>query len=381
MKVLSLLKNIVIRKRQAIHCSIEKQKKILFSMPEPNDDFDRSYFQYNCQKKLLGFLFNILSNSAGFILFIFFYFKIKSKIPSESITECESVFLSNDISKNIVPDTLHEEFKNIQYNSYLASFILTVDDKKFVRNLWKRHPFSFYFLYKCMMKISMYSAQIQLHSPRAIITYAEYSFTSSVLTTYCNHRNVEHINIMHGEKVFDIVDSFFRFNRCYVWDEFYIDLFIKLRAYNEQFIVAIPPSLKMNLNENIKPIYDFTYYLMNENEVQLKRINVNLEALKRRKKKICVRPHPRYSNVMLVRKIFSGFSVEDTSLVSIKESIEKTNGIISLYSTVLLQGHLNNRNVIIDDLTSEENYKKLFEVDYIMLKKQHNLLSKIMHER
>ncbi|SUY45689.1 Uncharacterised protein [Clostridium putrefaciens] len=383
MKLLSLLKRVVIitKKDKVMICSLEKQKEILCSLSEPKDDYERSYFQYICQKRQMGFLFNILSNFSAFFLFIIFYFKLSLKVMSKSVTECEAVFLSNDISRNILPDTLYEEFKEIMYNNNFDAFILTKDDKRFVRGLWKRHPLSFYFLYKCMMKISMYSAQIQMYSPKAIITYSEYSFTSSVLTTYCKLMNVEHINVMHGEKLFDIVDSFFRFDRCYVWDEFYKDLFIKLRAYNNQFIVEVPPSLKMDLSYDIKPIYDFTYYLMNENEVQLNLIKNSLETLKSQNKRIAVRPHPRYSNKRLISKVFNGFSIEDCPIVSIKESFEKTSGIMSQYSTVLLQGSYNNKNIIIDNLTNEENYKRLFEVDYIMLSKPHKLLSEIINER
>ena len=382
MKFLLVLKNIVIiiKKRKTKNYGVKKQKEILLSFPKPKDDYERSYFQYMCQKRKMGFLFNILSNFLGFFLFIIFYFKLSLNVINKNEKKCDAVFLSNDIPKNILPDSLSEEFKEILYNNNFDAFILTKDDKRFVKNLWMKYPISFYFLYKCMMKISMYSGQIQIFDPKAIITYAEYSFTSSVLTAYCNQINIEHINLMHGEKIFDIVDSFFRFNRCYVWDPFYKDLFIKLRAYENQFMVEIPPSLNMKLNHNIEYIYDFTYYLMNENGEQLKKISAILQVLKSRKNKIAVRPHPRYSNMMLVKRIFSDFSIEDYSKVSIEESFGKTNGIISLYSTVLLQGSYNNKNVIIDDFTSKEDYKNLFELDYIMLSKPHKLLSAIIND-
>lgn len=65
---------------------------------------------------------------------------------------------------------------------------------------------------------------ITKYQSKAIVVHNEYSFTSSILTAYCETRNVLHINVMHGEKMYYIRDSYFRYDRCYVWDAYYRDL-------------------------------------------------------------------------------------------------------------------------------------------------------------
>lgn len=369
----------VIGKYKEANCSVEKQKQILHSFSEPKDNYERSYFQYICQNRKMGFLFIILSNLAGFFLLFFSYFKISLNNTSGDSVECEAIFFSNNDSKSNIPDTLHNEFKDIMQNENFEVFRITKEDKKFINKLWKKYPFSFYFIFKCMIKISMYSGQIQKYSPNTIITAAEHSFTSSILTTYCNSLNIEHINVMHGENLFNINSSFFRFDRCYVWMEFHKDLFIKLRAYNNQFIVEAPSSLNLNLNYSYSPIYDFTYYLGYENEAELRRIKDSIDVLKNQGKIVSVRPHPRYSNLTLISKIFRDFDVEDFSTISIKESLERTNALISLCSTVLLQGSYNKKDVVIDDLSRKEEYKKLLEADYIMMSRPHKLLSEVVN--
>lgn len=385
MRFLYLLRNIVIniKRRSSKDCTIQKQKAYIYSLPEPIDDFERSFYQYKCQKYKSSFLFNMIANLSGLFLFLLHYINIKlsSKWVNDKKKQGDAVFFANDIDKNIIPSELHKEFRTIINSNNFDAFMLTKDDKIFIKKLIRRYPFSFYYLYKCMIKISMYSAQINMYKPKAIVVYAEYSFTSSVLTAYCNYRGIEHINVMHGEKLFDIVDSFFRFDRCYVWDQFYKKLFIKLRAEKKQFIIAIPPSLKMNLEDDEYALYDYTYYLMNESKVQLNIIKDKLNILKQKGKNIAIRPHPRYSDITLVKKLFIDYIIEDPRSISIKESIKRTNTLISLYSTVLLQGYYNNKSIVIDDLSNLQSYSVLFDSEYIILSKPHKLLSEIINER
>ena len=81
-----------------------------------------------------------------------------------------------------------------------------------------------------MVKLAMYRYQYEVYHPKAMIVDEEYSYTSSFLTEYCHRLGVEHIDIMHGEKLYFIRDTFFCFDRCYVWDGYYRDLFCQLRA-------------------------------------------------------------------------------------------------------------------------------------------------------
>ena len=51
------------------------------------------------------------------------------------------------------------------------------------------------------------------------------------------------------------------------------------------------------------------------------------------------------------------------------------------YSTVLYQAYSCRKHIVIDDITSEQEYKKLREQKYIMLNKEHLLLSKELIEK
>ena len=76
------------------------------------------------------------------------------------------------------------------------------------------------------------------YTPKDLYVSAEYSFTSSILTAYCERNRVRHINVMHGEKTFFIREAFSRFHIFYVWDDFYIKLFHQLRANRTEYVVC-----------------------------------------------------------------------------------------------------------------------------------------------
>src|SRR5690606_14187501 len=132
----------------------------------------------------------------------------------------------------------------------------------------------------------------------------------------------------------------------------YVNLFSQLKASPNQFLVNVPQALKLSLNDSIQKKYYLTYYLAGESEEILLRIKKAIDRLKR--KNICLRLHPRYSDENLIKKIFSNFTIENPSKISLKESFETTERVVSLFSTVLYQGYLNNKTVVIDDLSHAE---------------------------
>lgn len=354
---------------------IQKQKEYLAHFAEPMDDIERSFFQYKCQMKFKGKVMALALNSAFF--FMTLVYLVKKTPSSEKMPEerKDAVFLSNDISRDILPLELLSEYPDISYENYDDVLNLNSEDKKFILKLIKRYPFSWVFTFKCLLKLSMYSARIHRNHPKAIITYAEYSFTSSVLTAYCAINDVEHINVMHGEKMFYMRDSFFHFHRCYIWDVYYKELFLQLRAAPEQFIVSIPKSLKLDLNRIVAKKYDFTYYLAAESKNELMTIHNTLKKLSEKGYSIAIRPHPRYTNIKIANDIFEDFEMEDFHLIDIESSILRTKHAVSLYSTVLNQAYHNGVEIIIDDITNPEKYHKLMELQYICLNKEHKLLS------
>lgn len=235
------------------------------------------------------------------------------------------------------------------------------------------------FLLKILIKVRLYDYVIHCYNPCAIVVCDEYSFTSSVLTHYCNERGIEHIDCMHGEKLYYIRDSFFHYNRCYVWDYYYKELLLSLRAEPNQFIISIPPSLRFENTESEK-IYDYTYYLGGEEKEGLKRILNCLNDLNNSNNHIAIRPHPRYTNLDELQEMILGttIEIEDCGAISIEESLLRTRNAISVYSTVLNQAYSNGINIVLDDISDPFKFEKLCDMQYIMLHKKHVLLSQVM---
>ena len=105
-----------------------------------------------------------------------------------------------------------------------------------------------------------------------------------------------------------------------------------------------------------------------------------LEQLYKSGNKISIRPHPRYSNMDIVKKIFTFADVEDTTQISIEQSLLQSGAAISLYSTVLNQALCNSIPIIIDNMSNPENFNKLKELGYVCLYKKHRLLSEVLEK-
>ena len=359
--------------------SVAEQKAFLEKQPEPKDDFERSYLQYRAQMFLLRKGMPLLLNLAALPLLALYALRPPKGGMQPLTAQTDAVLLFAD-SDSIVPASLRREFTISQCKDFQAHLLLTGDDFRFLRQLRRRYPFAFYFRLKCMLKVSMFRSVIDACQPKALICSEEYSFTSSVLTAYCQQMGVEHINIMHGEKLFYIRDSFFHFDRCYIWDEGYRKLFTALRADPTQFCVALPPDLQPWDATGIEKTVDYTYYLQAEDGETLKKIASALRTLREQGNVVAVRPHPLYSDLAQVRELFHGCLIEDKANTDIRTSILRTRHVISAYSTVLLQAYTNGVPIVIDDISNSGHFQHLRELQYQMLSVEHTLLSECTAE-
>lgn len=359
---------------------VDKQRKYIEKLGNPRDEIERSYFQYKCQMQFNGKGITFLLNLVSFPVAIIYWVKYGKKGQVNKMEPKSLVFFRDGKPENILPKSLKNKY-NIIESDPVEGTLLTEKDKKFIKKIIYRYPFSWQFILKCLIKIGRYSFAIEEYSPEAIAVCAEYSFTSSVLTEYCKQRNIKHIDVMHGEKMYYMRDSFFKFDECYIWDEYYGKVLTSMKAEGNQFVVEVPASLKFN--EGLPRIqkYDYTYYLGAESEDVLKKIAKILEKLYENGKRISIRPHPRYSNMDFVKKIFAFANVEDTKKISIEQSLLQSGAAISLYSTVLNQALCNSIPVIIDDMSNPTNFNKLRELGYICLYKEHELLSNVMRKQ
>ena len=379
-----MLRSVVIRlngdRNTLFDVPMARQKAILEGLPEPKDLLKRAYAQYRCQMMLERPILRAGYQLAAMLLLPVYRRQLLRRPASRKEETADAVFAFGG-PDTILPCSLRQEYPGIrQVRDFQNALFLTREDCSFLRELARRYPTAFYFRFKCMAKLAMYRSLYETYRPKAIIVSEEYSYTSSFLTEYCHRLGVEHINVMHGDKLYDIHDTFFCFDRCYIWDQFYRDLFCELRAEPTQFRMEMPPSMQPWDAQDVEKAVDYTYYLQAETSQMLEKIAKSLQTLQKSGAVVAVRPHPLYSDMETVRRLFSDFEIEETAEVGIETSILRTRHVIGLYSTVLYQAHINHVPVVIDDLTDPERFMQLKSLRYIMLDKPHGLLSALLQE-
>ena len=175
---------------------VSKQKKYIAKLGNPRDEIERSYFQYKCQMQFNGKGITFLLNLVSFPVAILYWFKYGKKVQVNRLEHKNLVFFRDGKPENILPKSLKKRYKAIESNP-VEGTLLTAKDKKFIKGIICRYPFSWQFILKCLIKIGRYSFAIEEYSPEAIAVCAEYSFTSSVLTAYCKQRNIKHSQLFN----------------------------------------------------------------------------------------------------------------------------------------------------------------------------------------
>ena len=357
---------------------VKKQEKYVKHFSEPKDEFERSYFQYCCQMKLYGPFLHAMLNVAALPLSVVYLIKYKRNSVAKADSH-ECVFIKNGLPENIIPTSLRQREKEIPAVE-LTDNLLTKSDTAFLRKLFRRYPFSWMLWLKTIVKLSQYSAVISKHSPSVLVSCDEFSFTSSIMTKYCRQNGIKRINVMHGEKLYFMRDSFVDYDEYYVWNQYYVDLLVELGARKEQFRVELPESMVIKKRGDVCICYDYTYYLADESKDTLQVISSTLRTLYDKGKRVSIRPHPRYSDMKLVNEMFDFANIEDYRSVTIEQSLLQTDTAISLFSTVLNQAVSNSIPIVIDDLSNRKHFEKLKELKYVVLNKEHKLLSEIIGE-
>lgn len=348
--------------------SSKEQMEYLHSIKCPRTDLERSYAQYRCQNYYRPKRVIICQEIAAAIIcpFFFFYCICRRLFSRTKGTHIDAIGEFKGMPE-IVPDCLNNEYE-IHNEFWGANPSLGWKDYGFAFSLAIRYFFSPYFVLKCLAKVAAYSTLLRLYTPRAIIVHSEYTFTSSILTYYCESRDVKHINVMHGEKLLYIGWSFFRFTICYVWSEHYRQLLVDMGAEPSQFVIAIPPALKIDPDKSFKAeaFADYKYYLQIYTEEELVRIVASLSFIEKEGKTLRYRPHPRFSDISLLEKIVPNNQIEYPREVDILTSVASCRTAIGFCSTVLYQAFLCNKEVILDDVTYKLGYEQLFDHRYVL---------------
>lgn len=367
----------------AFEIDIEKQLEYLKKLNEPKNDYEQSFNQYKCQQFLLPTYEKIFKNLISIIInpiLILIGFIRRSSADFEK--NVDAIYVQNGISKEIIPNTIKKKYREIKTLSFSEGFCLDSKEIRIVLNIFRLYPLSPYFSLKILLKLSLYCYIIKKYKPKAIITYCETSYSCAIITYYCELFNIKHINIQHGDFLKRITFSYFRFSEFYVWDQFYIDLFTSLKCINTKYIIEYPEMLlklkKIESNDH-NAVYDLTYYLSNEDYDTLINIRGILIKLKMQGKLCKIRVHPRETDLKLALYIFKDFFVEIPKDVSLLESLNTTQKACALCSTVLYQAEISGKGVVIDDCSNKAQFEQLKKVDYIMLKKNHEVLSSLLN--
>ena len=376
MNYFKILRFLQLGDRGAFDVPVEQQRAFLESLGEAKNDIDRGYKQYLCQNFFVPqwkvWLLNIVA--AVVVPFIVLFFLLKRCFVREE-QHVDTMMEHKDMDE-VVPTIVWEKY-NPTEKYWKQGASMSFNDFSFLIRLVSRAPHHPYFILKSWMNVVLYSDMIRRHSPEVMIQFGEFSFSSSILTAYCHRHGVKHIDIMHGEKLWFIRDAFFHYDECYVWDEYYAELFRDLKAEPNQFRVALPTSMHFTIEtyQNQNYYADYKYYLALYTEEQIKEIVHSMKFARSNGKTVKYRPHPRYSDVELLRKYVSEEEIEQPKDVDILCSVSNLDYAVGSYTTVLSQAYFSGKNVVLDNVTYKSQYDKLKELKYILSSTNPILLS------
>lgn len=356
---------------------VRKNIKIMNSFNTPKDDYERSYFQYKCQITRTGdgVLINLIKAMGNMLSFfiVVLLLIMKPKKVTRVNKNNDACYFSHG-SKDLIP---FEEIKLYDNIVVLRNndLLYNKNVKKYLICLIKKYPFSYLFVLKNIAKIAIYENMISKYNPISIIdTALEASYSSSILTNYCEKYGVNHISVQHGEIDFRGITSFFRFTKCYLWNNHFVDICLKQRTEKTQFKVAVPKCL---IFEDKNQICKYKYFLQAQSNEDFKIIRSTMDKIS---DDYIVRNHPTYYKKDDIEGFFENKNIEDAEKVNIEDSIMESEYIISESSTVLYQAYLNGKIVVMDDVTHPNIISFLDEINYIMLNKPHKLLSELLKE-
>ncbi len=355
------------------------QEAYINKFPEPVNSFERSYYQYLCQCAMNKILWNFTNIIAPLLIIAFLARNVFSRRVVAKEKKVELICLVFGVSEDMVPTSLIREFKSSLFVTDARHYRINKSDLKWLLSLWLKKPLSFLFVYKLLIKVSRYRSLIETYSPKCIATHSEYSCTSALVTDFCNRNGVKHYNFMHGEKPYYIRDAFFYFNKMFVFDEHYLKLFKTLRAECDLFKVEVPGKFLRNGSHEIKKEYDYCYYLAAEKKTTLRKIFESLYKMKLSGRKVKVRSHPRWTDTGAVDLLSKEFGIEvEDGAIPIEDSLASVDGVISLFSTVLLHASLLRKEICVDNVTNYPFYEKLLDLDLIFLKNKHIKFSDLL---
>lgn len=387
-----------VKYEKGIFNSVDRWMNYIDKLRVPKNDFERVHNQYLCDAfitKIVTKGENFIRNAIAFPICIISVIgtSVYSLIKQDRFSEqCDAVELcmgrknAASSQNNEYPHELTAQFSDIkQHWQKRKTLYLTGKADKNIYKIWfefvKRYPFCFYQNLSVYIHLTSINNIISMYKPKIIITMeSENDFTTSITTKLCEDKGIEYVGIMHGENFLNPLHAFVRFSRFYVWDEFYINQYVRTGSQKGFFRVYKPERYQNTLERNSNPNYYLTYYLQGQTRNTLMNIKEILTKITMDGRKCKIRMHPRATDKNTVVEIFGNtdIEIEDYTKVSIWESYNNSKYVVSTYSTVLSEAYENGYDAVVDDLTDNETYKTLDKLMYINMSKIKLRLSDIL---
>jgi len=369
---------------------IERWKNYLKSLGKPKDCFDLSYNKYLCRMYYFSTPKKIFVNTLGFGAFFvellcLLFSNRKLNAPRTGVAVLEK---SRDVPEydSIAPQALFMEFKNVEViENHNEKFGLLCREarKYFLKNL-KLHPFSFFYNYFVYMELVTHSKILLGNNPQTTIVYVnERNVASPIITELYHSQGRQLYSFMHGEYPLQLVCSFMRFSRYYIWDDTYIKMFAEdLNCKIDEYVVYTPLKLKKKWNlESEEPTYYCTYYFSGESDESVIKVAQELKRLNEIGKKCSVRPHPRnLLHKKLLEESFSGTNIpiENANEFPLKDSLARTKYVVGLQSTVLSEAYAEGKEIVLDDISDKKHFEMLRAQQFNVYNKPHLLFSELI---
>ena len=366
---------------------VHEWDRFLNNLPKAKDCIDSSFNKYLCRMKYFPWYKKLIANIFGVCVLpveIFFLFKSNKaieKIPNKRTAVLEK---SRDVPdyKDIFPTELYDKYNVTVAENFNKKFgILCREARKLLLKCIKRHPFHFFYIYFIYMELAAHSHFLLTYNPEAVIVYVnERNVAGSVITELYEGNGRKFISFMHGEYLMQLVQGFMAFSQYYIWDKLYIDMFKRLKCDIGEYIVYTPGKLERKWDiETSDPPFYCTYYLSGQSKESILRLGSILEGLEAQGKRCKVRLHPRtLQNVKEELKAFKNLTIEDPIHLSLKESLETTQYVVGLNTTVLSEAYIEGKQIVIDDVSDPKRFKDAEERGSAAFSKEHLLLSELL---
>jgi serine/threonine protein kinase len=341
-------------------------------------EIEKSWYSYKLKDEYIDYMYQskMIKKLIYSLMSPFVYFGISCKKRHLHIEKKDAVYYCVSDNKGILPEK-YKKISDIKVVPMGEGLMLDKEAREILKESFKICKGKVYFLMEEILALANYSYICNKYNPNEIITSYESFYANPVLTLYCHKKNVIHTNIMHGEKLLSPLNILGDFDNMYIWDEHYLQLFQSLKYHANQYIIENP----WEKNDLPEPLcfVDYTFYMNFENEESLKHIIRIAQELKKKGKIVRIRLHPSQLQENKLKDLVPK-EMFDNNTVNIMQSIANTRFAVSRYSTVLYQAYSKGKSVVIDDVSNSQEFKLLKQLDYIMMGKEHKLLSQIMKE-